>query len=222
MGHSLQVKLWCHVPTLELMLWYTGAMHASCGDPLLNKRTVSCCLPPHQSDIVRVDTTKQPPVIAGRLEGVGNKAHGLVPWRGHLIMLDSDNGALMAVTPGDTTHPGGAPTARRLWKAPEPKRFLKVGSRQLFFLLIIMCSGGGWVQGMLLLLAESAGTADIGSQPHQMGPWMAAASPVTSTQTHQPCPTNTLAISDSRRTRQIPSTSPPNPQTPNPTPPCLL
>lgn len=82
-----------------------------------------CSLP--QSDIVRVDTTQEPPAIAGRLEGVGTKAHGLVPWRNHLIMLDSDNGALIAVTPGDPTHPGGAPTARRLWKAPEEKRFLK-------------------------------------------------------------------------------------------------
>lgn len=53
-----------------------------------------------------------------RLSNVGLKSHGAVLWRGVMISLDSDNGALMQVDlSSGTTH--------RLWKAPDAKRYLK-------------------------------------------------------------------------------------------------
>jgi hypothetical protein len=56
--------------------------------------------------------------ILGRVQRVGDKAHGLVPWQGAYIMLDSDNGALIAL---DLTGAGAGAGFRvlRLWKAPE-------------------------------------------------------------------------------------------------------
>jgi hypothetical protein len=76
-----------------------------------------------------VDTTQDPPKIAGRVRGVGHKSHGLVSYQGSYIMLDSDNGALISLdfpTSGsvDASKPKG-PTTRTLWQAPEAGRFLK-------------------------------------------------------------------------------------------------
>lgn len=78
--------------------------------------------PGAQSDIVRVDTTREPPQVIARLQGIGRKAHGLVKWSGGYVTLDSDGGALSLVRLG-----GGAGGARsvRLWQAPEAGRFLK-------------------------------------------------------------------------------------------------
>ncbi|KAI8468367.1 MAG: hypothetical protein J3K34DRAFT_459917 [Monoraphidium minutum] len=72
------------------------------------------------SDMVRVDLTREPPQVIGRLQGVGKKAHGIVKWHGAYITLDSDNGALTALR----LSAGGA-KVQRLWQAPEPHRFLK-------------------------------------------------------------------------------------------------
>lgn len=56
--------------------------------------------------------------IIGRVQHVGEKAHGLVPWQGAYVMLDSDNGALMAL---DLTQSSDATGFRvhKLWEAPE-------------------------------------------------------------------------------------------------------
>lgn len=46
--------------------------------------------PPHprtQSDVVRVDTTADPPAVIGRVQGIGKKAHGLVKWHNAYITL---------------------------------------------------------------------------------------------------------------------------------------
>jgi hypothetical protein len=56
--------------------------------------------------------------VIGRVQRVGQKAHGLVPWQGAYILLDSESGALMAL---DLT---GAAAGRgfhlhKLWQAPE-------------------------------------------------------------------------------------------------------
>ncbi|GBF90355.1 green algal specific Aspartyl Asparaginyl beta-hydroxylase [Raphidocelis subcapitata] len=72
------------------------------------------------SDIVRVDTTKSPPAIIGRLRGVGTKAHGIVRWHGAYVLLDSDAGALSLLRVAN-----GTAKTTRLWAAPEPERFLK-------------------------------------------------------------------------------------------------
>lgn len=58
------------------------------------------------------------PAIIGRVQRVGEKAHGLVPWQGAYIMLDSDNGALMAL---DLTDAGSGQGFKlhKLWQAPE-------------------------------------------------------------------------------------------------------
>jgi len=67
-----------------------------------------------------VDTTKSPPQIIGRLQGIGKKAHGLVKWHGAFVLLDSDSGALSMLRVG-----AGGASLRKLWQAPEPDRFLK-------------------------------------------------------------------------------------------------
>jgi hypothetical protein len=62
-----------------------------------------------QSDVVLVDVSAPVAREVRRLKGVGQKAHGLVSWRGSFLMLDSENGALQSVDPltGDAT---------RLWQ----------------------------------------------------------------------------------------------------------
>ena len=79
---------------------------------------------------MRVDTTQNPPKIAGRVRSVGHKSHGLVSYQGSYLMLDSDNGALISLdfpASGNTGVDGKpkGPSTRLLWKAPEPGRFLK-------------------------------------------------------------------------------------------------
>jgi hypothetical protein len=56
--------------------------------------------------------------IVGRVKRVGQKSHGLVPWQGAYIMLDSDNGALIALDLSSVATGGGFKVVR-LWKAPE-------------------------------------------------------------------------------------------------------
>jgi hypothetical protein len=56
--------------------------------------------------------------ILGRVQRVGQKSHGLVPWQGAYIMLDSDNGALVALDLSGVAAGGGFNIVR-LWKAPE-------------------------------------------------------------------------------------------------------
>jgi len=56
--------------------------------------------------------------ILGRVKRVGEKAHGLIPWQGAYIMLDSDNGALIALDLSEVPMGGGFKVVR-LWKAPE-------------------------------------------------------------------------------------------------------
>lgn len=56
--------------------------------------------------------------ILGRVKRVGEKAHGLVPWQGAYIMLDSDNGALIALDLSGVATGAGFKVVR-LWKAPE-------------------------------------------------------------------------------------------------------
>lgn len=56
--------------------------------------------------------------ILGRVKRVGEKAHGLVPWQGAYIMLDSDNGALIALDLSGVAAGRGFQVVR-LWKAPE-------------------------------------------------------------------------------------------------------
>ncbi|WIA23830.1 hypothetical protein OEZ85_013493 [Tetradesmus obliquus] len=62
--------------------------------------------------------------IVGRVQRVGQKAHGLVPWQGAYILLDSESGALMAL---DLTGAaaGKGFNLHKLWQAPEPGVFLK-------------------------------------------------------------------------------------------------
>ena len=60
------------------------------------RRPVSCLLL-LQSDVVRVDLSEQTPREALRIKGAGTKAHGLVEWRGRLLLLDSEHGALAAL-----------------------------------------------------------------------------------------------------------------------------
>jgi hypothetical protein len=57
--------------------------------------------------------------IVGRVQRVGQKAHGLVPWQGAYILLDSESGALMAL---DLTGAaaGKGFNLHKLWHAPEP------------------------------------------------------------------------------------------------------
>lgn len=59
-----------------------------------------------------------PEAVVGRVQRVGEKAHGLVPWQGAYLLLDSDNGALVAL---DLTGAAEGEGFRlvRLWKAPE-------------------------------------------------------------------------------------------------------
>eukprot|EP00775_Hariotina_reticulata_P005663 gene5663-5900_t len=62
--------------------------------------------------------------ILGRVQRVGQKAHGLVPWQGAYIMLDSDNGALMALDLTGNAQGDGFRLVQ-LWKTPEKGTFLK-------------------------------------------------------------------------------------------------
>ncbi len=57
-------------------------------------------------------------IILGRVKRVGEKAHGLVPWQGAYIMLDSDNGALIALDLSGVATGAGFKLVR-LWQAPE-------------------------------------------------------------------------------------------------------
>jgi hypothetical protein len=103
---------------------------------------VTCVSKLSQSDIVRVDTTKEPAEIIGRVQGVGKKAHGLVKWHGAYILLDSDNGALSTVRLG-----AGGAKVTRLWKAPEPNRWV----------------GGSWrLSGDSCCVAPASGAAPAG------------------------------------------------------------
>jgi hypothetical protein len=101
-----------------------------------------------QSDIVRLNISAVPPIqnpeawlaaetlnlasgqppnptqsdadsaIVGRVQRVGQKAHGLVPWQGAYVLLDSESGALMAL---DLTGAaaGKGFNLHKLWQAPE-------------------------------------------------------------------------------------------------------
>jgi len=75
-----------------------------------------------QSDVVRVKVgspgVSRPQEVL-RVQGIGDKAHGLVAWHSQLLFLDSENGALALLDPatGDVTE---------LWRAPvEERLFLK-------------------------------------------------------------------------------------------------
>ena len=50
-----------------------------------------------QSDIARIDMSSSEPKVTGQITGVGDKAHGLVQWHDEIIMLDSENSALVSV-----------------------------------------------------------------------------------------------------------------------------
>lgn len=49
-----------------------------------------------------LDMTADPPEEKLRFTGVGDKAHGCVLWRNVLVMLDSDNGALVTLDPKES------------------------------------------------------------------------------------------------------------------------
>jgi hypothetical protein len=78
---------------------------------------------PATADSQHVRGLLPPGAVLGRVQRVGEKAHGLVPWQGGYIMLDSDNGALIALDlTGDGAAAGGTEPGfriHRIWKAPE-------------------------------------------------------------------------------------------------------
>ncbi len=55
-----------------------------------------------QSEVARVDLAAGR--VVHRFRGLGTKSHGIVSWRGSLLMLDSDSGALIQVNPADGSY----------------------------------------------------------------------------------------------------------------------
>ncbi len=55
-----------------------------------------------QSELVRVDLQRGE--VTKRLTGIGTKAHGIVAWRGSLLVLDSAAGGLLRVNPFNGSH----------------------------------------------------------------------------------------------------------------------
>jgi hypothetical protein len=63
-----------------------------------------------QSDAVKIDPNADPrPRVTAEVKHVGLKAHGLVLWQDQFVMLDSENGALVAVEPASGS-------VRQIWK----------------------------------------------------------------------------------------------------------
>jgi hypothetical protein len=54
-----------------------------------------------QSELVKVDLRARS--VVQRFRGIGTKAHGLVAWRGSLLVLDSEGGRLLRVNPHNGT-----------------------------------------------------------------------------------------------------------------------
>ncbi|KAG2501830.1 hypothetical protein HYH03_000329 [Edaphochlamys debaryana] len=75
-----------------------------------------------KSEAVKIDLRSKPePRVVATAKDVGTKAHGLVAWRGRLVVLDSERGALVTVDPGS-----GEVT--KIWQTPadeDPQKFLK-------------------------------------------------------------------------------------------------
>eukprot|EP00798_Chlamydomonas_sp_ICE-L_P003608 gene3608-13692_t len=81
-----------------------------------------------KSDVVRLNmsteysgASSQP--TSNRIKHVGEKSHGLVQWGGWLILLDSQNGALVGIPDVGNVHGQAAP--QEFWKVPEGGKFLK-------------------------------------------------------------------------------------------------
>lgn len=122
MTNRLGVSLLCHVLQSDVVrVNITSAPVIE--DPSLWLAQEALRLEQEQADPGLVRQSEAPPEgdgnpILGRVKRVGEKAHGLVPWQGAYIMLDSDNGALIALDLSDVSTGGGFKVVR-LWKAPE-------------------------------------------------------------------------------------------------------
>lgn len=55
-----------------------------------------------QSELVKVDLKTG--TVARRFPGIGTKSHGLVAWRGSLLVLDSEGRRLLRVNPHNGSH----------------------------------------------------------------------------------------------------------------------
>ena len=65
--------------------------------------TVTCCFACcAQSELVKVDLKARK--VVRRFHGIGTKSHGLVAWRGSLLVLDSEGGRLLRVDPHAGNH----------------------------------------------------------------------------------------------------------------------
>ena len=60
---------------------------------------VLCCA---QSELVKVDLKARK--VVRRFHNIGTKSHGLVAWRGSLLVLDSEGGGLLRVNPHTGNH----------------------------------------------------------------------------------------------------------------------
>ncbi|GLC58284.1 hypothetical protein PLESTB_001341600 [Pleodorina starrii] len=114
-----------HFPDMKLlrsMRLFTLKQHVNTLAPLDDGAVWAVLHNLGKSDAVKIDPNADPrPRVTREVKHVGLKAHGLVAWRRQFVMLDSENGALVAVDP-DT----GA--VRQIWKTPmteEPSKFLK-------------------------------------------------------------------------------------------------
>lgn len=78
------------------MLWQQTQLGV--GDCLCLSVPCACLPPCAQSDLVKVFVGPgSPPHEVSRITAVGTKAHGVVAWGSDLVMLDSDNGALVSL-----------------------------------------------------------------------------------------------------------------------------
>lgn len=59
----------------------------------------ACCA---QSELVKVDLKARK--VARRFHDIGTRSHGLVAWRGSLLVLDSEGGRLLRVDPHAGNH----------------------------------------------------------------------------------------------------------------------
>ncbi|GIL81892.1 hypothetical protein Vretimale_1469 [Volvox reticuliferus] len=114
-----------HFPDMKLvrgMRLFTLKQHVNTLAPLDDGAVWAVLHNLGKSDAVKIDPNADPrPRVVAEVKEVGLKAHGLVFWRGQFVMLDSENGALVAVDPAT-----GA--VRHLWQAPQtedPPKFLK-------------------------------------------------------------------------------------------------
>jgi hypothetical protein len=71
--------------------------------PSTLQTNVTCCSAGcAQSELVKVDLKARK--VVRRFHGIGTKSHGLVAWRGCLLVLDSEGGRLLRVKPHSGNH----------------------------------------------------------------------------------------------------------------------